>query len=92
MKSLFVVHVVLLVLLASCTGGRYHMSHQERSSQKGYHANTANKIVNENQKNKAANQKASEKNRQKINEAAATKTSSGKKPLKHSGVYKFYVH
>jgi len=83
----------LLASLASCLGKKqYYMSKQEKSNQKGYHANSANKIVNENEKNKAANQKASEKNRQKTNEAAAEKASEKGKTKKHSGEFKFYFH
>ena len=91
MKRLFIIYIIF-ISFTSCVGSNYHMSKYERSGQKGYHANTANKIVTQNQKNKAANQKSAEKTRQKINEAAATKAAPGKKPLKHSGIYKFYVH
>lgn len=84
---------LLLASLASCASKKqYYMSKQEKSNQKGYHANSANKIVNENEKNKAANQKASEKNRQKTNAAAAEKAGTKGKTKKHSGEFKFYFH
>ena len=66
------------------------MSKQEKSNQKGYHANSANKVVSENEKNRSLNQKASEKNRQKTNATAAEKTKG--KTKKHSGEFKFYFH
>lgn len=68
------------------------MSKQEKAGQKGYHANSANKIVSENEKNRSLNQKASEKNRQKTNEDAAEKAKAKGKTKKHSGEFKFYFH
>ncbi|ABG58831.1 hypothetical protein CHU_1560 [Cytophaga hutchinsonii ATCC 33406] len=94
MKRLLI-GTLLLTSLFSCSGKKqYYMSKREKTSQKGYHANSANKIVNENEKNKAINQKASEKNRQKTNAAAsaAAAEKSKSKTKKHSGEYKFYFH
>jgi hypothetical protein len=71
MKRLLI-GTLMLASLLSCLGKKqYYMSKQDKSNQKGFHANQANKIVSENEKNKAVNQKASEKNRQKTNEDAA---------------------
>lgn len=92
MKRLLIIGV-LLASLASCASKKqYYMSKQEHSDQKGYHANTANKVVNQNAKNKAANQKASEKNRQQTNAAAAEKAKTKGKSKKASGEFKFYFH
>jgi organic hydroperoxide reductase OsmC/OhrA len=92
MKRLLI-GTLLLASLASCLGKKqYYMSKQEKSNQKGYHANTANKVVSENEKNRSLNQKASEKNRQKTNEAAAEKAKTTGKAKKASGEFKFYFH
>ena len=73
MKRLLIIGL-MLASLVSCLGKKqYYMSKQEKSNQKGYHANNANKIVDKNAKNRSVNQKASEKNRQNTNEAAAEK-------------------
>ena len=92
MKRLLIV-AILLTSLFSCAGKKqYYMSKHEKSGQKGYHANSANKTVTENEKNRSANQKASEKNRQKTNAAAAEKSKTTGKSKKASGEFKFYVH
>gem|GEM_PF-2283664 len=86
----------MLTSLFSCMSKKqYYMSKQEKFGQKGYHANTANKVVSKNEKNRSVNQKASEKNRQKTNADAAEKaktTSQTHKVKKHSGEFKFYFH
>ena len=92
MKRLLICSI-LLASFASCLGKKqYYMSKQEKSSQKGFHANQANKVVTENEKNKAINQKASEKNRQKTNAAAAEKAKTNGKTKKASGEFNFYFH
>jgi hypothetical protein len=92
MKRLLI-GTLMLASLLSCLGKKqYYMSKQDKSNQKGFHANQANKIVSENEKNKAVNQKASEKNRQKTNEAAAEKAKTKGKSKKPSGEFKFYFH
>jgi len=84
---------LLLASLFSCLGKKqYYLSKQEKSNQKGYHANSANKVVTENEKNRSLNQKASEKNRQKTNATAAEKAKSKGKTKKASGEFKFYFH
>ena len=92
MKRLLIVGI-LLASLVSCLGKKqYYMSKQEKSNQKGYHANSANKVVSENEKNRSLNQKASEKNRQQTNAAAAEKAKTKGKTKKHGGEFKFYFH
>ena len=70
----------------------YHMGNAERTQQKGYHANTANKIITQNQKNKTKNQKNAEKTRQALNKAATEKAAASHKSTKHHGHFQFYVH
>ncbi len=92
MKRLLIACIVLTCLF-SCAGKKqYYLSKREKSNQKGYHANTANKVVSENEKNRAVNQKASEKNRQQTNAAAAEKAKTTHKTQKHGGEFKFYFH
>lgn len=92
MKRLLIAGIVLTSFF-SCMGKKqYYLSKREKTTQKGYHANTANKIVSENEKNKAVNQKASEKNRQQLNAAATEKAKTTHKTQKHGGEFKFYFH
>ncbi len=72
----------------------YKMNKHEKTAQKGYHSQTAEKIIDENKKHKKSNQKAADKNREKtteelskLNNESATKF---KKPKKHHGVFKYY--
>lgn len=92
MKRLLIIGL-MLASLVSCLGKKqYYMSKQEKSNQKGYHANNANKIVDKNAKNRSVNQKASEKNRQNTNEAAAEKAKTKGKSKRPSGEFQFYFH
>lgn len=84
---------LMLVTLFSCLGKKqYYMTKQEKHKQKGFHANQANKIVSENEKNKEINKKSAEKNRQKTNADAAEKAKTTGKSKKPSGEFKFYSH
>ena len=92
MKRLLIISL-MLASLVSCLGKKqYYMNKQEKYNEKGYHANNANKIVDENAKNRNVNQKASEKNRQKTNEAAAEKAKTKGKSKRPSGEFQFYFH
>jgi hypothetical protein len=92
----FVRFFFILVVFSGCNSGasKYKLSAYEKKGQKGYHANQAEKIIDENKDHKKANQKAADKNRiksseelTKLNNASANKF---KKPKKHHGVFKYY--
>ncbi|MCU0416646.1 MAG: hypothetical protein MUE33_05615 [Cytophagaceae bacterium] len=89
MKKLSGVLVVLL-LLCSCGANKYHLSRGAKSKQNGYHHNTAKKIVDENAKNRHANQKHTEQHRQQLNKQSAQQAAMDHKTKKHHGHFGFY--
>ena len=62
------IFIACVGLLSACGGsGFYHMSESDKESQRGYHANQAKKLLDANEKNKKANQKAAEKSKTEQN-------------------------
>jgi hypothetical protein len=83
--------LALGLAMGACSGSKqYHMDSTEKAKQKGYHAHTANKIIDKNAANRNANQKAAEKNRQELNKRSSESASSKKSTKKHSGSFGFY--
>jgi hypothetical protein len=71
------------------------MSDAEKEQLKGYHQRTAQEVIEKNNKNRKANQRHAEKNRQRINKELAelnANTSKVKKKRKPSGQFKFYIY
>lgn len=80
------------ILLASCGANKYHMSNSDKTKQRGYHANTAQKVVDKNAKNRHANQKHSEQHRQQLNKESNQQAAVQHKTKKHHGVFGHYAH
>jgi hypothetical protein len=80
--------VAVSMMCCACTTGQYRLSEYEKGKLKGYHANEANRLIEANKKNRKANQKAAEKNRQeqsaRLNEL--NRSSREKKPMKNTKV------
>ena len=61
-----------IIVFYSCASGNYRLSEYEKGKLRGYHANEANRLIDINKKNRKANKKAAEKDRQeqaaKLNE------------------------
>jgi hypothetical protein len=85
-------YVILAIVLASCGANKYHMSKPEKSKQRGYHANTAKKVIDENAKNRHANLKHTEQHRQQLNKQSYQQAAVQHKTKKHHGVFGYYVH
>ncbi|MFN3405636.1 MAG: hypothetical protein ACK40G_16175 [Cytophagaceae bacterium] len=99
LKKISIAGKFLLLLMTSglysCVTNFYAMDGAEKEKLKGYHYNTAKKVVDQNEKNKEKNFKAARKAREKEVreiEEANTKISKVKKNKKPSGEYKFYIH
>jgi hypothetical protein len=88
--------VLICITLSSClTGKMYNMNDAEKEQLKGYHQRTAQEVIEKNKKNRKANQRMADKNRQKQNEQLAelnANTSKVKKKHKPSGQFKFYIY
>lgn len=85
--------LTLGLAMGACSGSKqYHMDSTEKAKQKGYHAHTANKVIDKNAANRTANQKAAEKHRQDLNKRSSVNASSSSKKStkKHSGSFGFY--
>ena len=78
----------MLVAVACNPSKQMQLNSTERSAQKGYHANTANDIIDKNAKNRKANQAQSEKNRQAVNKQAANKKAAATGT--NTGSFNFY--
>jgi len=93
MKAILIIS--LTVFVYSCTSWKqaYNLDPHETQKNKGYHAITANKIINQNQKNRKTNLKAAEKKRVEDGKAqTALNQSRTKKHTKPSGVFMFYTY
>lgn len=93
MKTILVISLTVLVFSCSSWKQAYNLDPHETQKNKGYHAITANKIINQNQKNRKTNLKAAEKKRiEDSKEQAALNQSRTRKHTKPSGVFMFYVY
>jgi hypothetical protein len=78
--------------LSSCgSGAAYKLSAVDKEKQRGFHANQAKKIIDENEANKKANQKANEKSKAQLNEHLnALNKNKGKGASANTRTFKFY--
>lgn len=68
MKKLLI-FTMSAAILSGCAGNSaYHESSYEKEAQRGFHANQAKKIIDKNEKNKAANKKYAEKAKKEQND------------------------
>ena len=90
MKKLLIL-AVLGGFLASCSAGSYKMDPVEKEKLRGFHANQAKKIIDQNEANKAANKKAAEKSKAAYNNHLnALNGNKAKGTAGNNGVFKFY--
>jgi outer membrane lipoprotein-sorting protein len=91
--------IIAAIILSSCAhSGQYSKSKAYQMDNKykaslNYHRNEANKVVDENKKNRSTNLKHANKKReddQKALERLNSNTKSAKYVKKHSGVFNFY--
>jgi len=78
-------------ILCSCSGNAYLLSSYEKEAQRGFHAKQAKKIIDTNEKNKAANKKAAEKSKNEQNEHLnALNKNKAKNGANADRTFKFY--
>jgi len=89
MKRYLIYGGILMLIAAACNPSKQmQLNSTERQAQRGYHANQAEKIIDENAKNRKKNQASSEKNRQEANKQAAQKKSASTGT--NTGSFNFY--
>ncbi len=90
-SNVLIIFIICYIFLLSCSSNNtYHMNSIEKEKLKGYHANQAKKIIDENEKNKEKNKKYAEKQRLEKNKEAFEKSKEKNKDKKPIRKFNFY--
>jgi hypothetical protein len=92
MKKALVILVLGTLISACARDSAYRMSEYEKKAQRGYHANEAQRLLDSNEKNKKANQKAADKYREEQNKQLNSINNRNNKKYTSSNnrTFKFY--